>query len=217
MRTLVCALSAVVALVATPANAAPVTWQDSGFLTYVNNLPLFPGLTVGTPWSIAITFDPNSPFTPAALGQPASNCNIYNSQSTTLTLGNNTYTNATGRVWTNSLLPGDACSPAPTGAIQFDWVGGWTTPPGGWNLNSGFLIAGYTDPLTKDGSLPSVPMLTGLSSGLGFYAAVTGSSPAFQASTFEPSLVVPEPGTMSLVAPALAYGFKRARRKSQVI
>lgn len=214
MRTHVCAVAVACGLLtAATALAAPVTWQDSGFLTYVTNVPLFPGLMIGTPWAIQITFDPNGPFTPAALGQPGSNCNIYNSQSTSFTLGGYTYTSSGGRVWTNSLLPGDACSAAPTGAIQFDWAGGWNQPAGAWNLNSGVLIAGYTDGTAGDGSLPAHPTLAGFSTGVGFYSSATGTTPAFQASTFAPAdIVVPEPGTFSLLAIGVAYGWRRLRQ-----
>lgn len=202
-----CALS-----YASTAIGAPVTWQDSGFLTYVINPPLFPGLTVGTPWSLAVTFDPAGPFTPAAGGGPNSNCNVYASQSTTLTLGGFTYANGGGSVWTNSLLPGNSCAATSTGAIQFDWVGGWTVPPGAWDLNIGVLIAGYTDAVTSDGSLPSGPTPSGFSTGVGFYSAATGATPVFQANRFEPALVVAEPGTLMLVGLGVACGLRRLRR-----
>ena len=197
---------------ASSAIAAPVTWQDSGFITYVANQPVFPGLSVGTPWALAVTFDPNGPFMPAALGQPGSNCNIYDSQSATFTLGGYSYANPGGRVWTNSLLPGNACSPAPTGVIQFDWVGGWMLPPGAWDINAGVLIAGYTDAVSHDGSLPLMPSLTGINTGLGFYTPLTAPSPAFQDSTFAPTAVVPEPGTLVLLGIGIAYGLRRVRR-----
>jgi len=214
MRSIVVGLCAL--LGASSAIAAPVTWQDSGFITYVASQPYFPGLTVGTPWTIQVTFDPNGPFTPAALGQPGSNCNIYGSQSTAFSLGGTTYANGGGRVWTNSLLPGNACSPAPTGVVQFDWVGGWVVPAGAWDLNTGVLIAGYTDAGTKDGSLPLMPSLSGMSTGLGFYTPLSATSPTFQDRTFDPTAVVPEPATLVLVGIGITLGLRYIRRRQDL-
>lgn len=205
-----------------PARAATITWFDSGFLTSINATPPeFPGLTVGTPWSLEINFDPSAPGSPASLGAPGSNCNIYPMGSTTFTLGTFTYTSTGGQIWTNSDLPGLGCSPAPTGAIQFEWGVTWTQEPGAWNLNvsSGLLMAGYTDAVQRDGLLPTVPSLSGANSGLNFYDFLRGPRSQFQDHTFAPQLAdltptpVPEPATLGLFGVGLAYWARgRVRR-----
>lgn len=203
------------------ARAATITWFDSGVLTSVNGTAEFPGLTVGTPWSLQINFDPSAPGTPASLAAPGSNCNIYPMGSTTFTLGTFTYTSTGGQIWTNSDLPGLGCSPAPTGAVQFEWGVTWTQEPGAWNLNvsSGLLMAGYTDAVQSDGFLPTVPSLSGASSGLNFYDFLSGPRSRFQDHTFAPQLAdltptpVPEPATLGLFGVGLAYVARRVRRR----
>lgn len=201
-----------------PARAATITWFDSGFLTSINATPAeFPGLMVGTPWSLEINFDPTAPGSPAAIGTPGSNCNIYPMGSTTFTLGTFTYTSTGGQIWTNSDLPGLGCSPAPTGAIQFEWGVTWTQEPGAWNLNvsSGLLIAGYTDAVQSDGFLPASPSRSGATSGLNFYEFLRGPRSQFQDHTFAPQLAdltptpVPEPATLGLFGVGLAYLARR--------
>ena len=207
-----------VLLVAAPARAAMVTWQDSGALTYVSPFGqvFYPGLTVGTPWSLQVTFDPAGPGVHSSLPGAPAGCNIYQSGPTTFTLGAYTYTKPSGQIWTNSNLPGEGCDgpAAPNfNQIQFEWVGAWTQEPGAWNLFGGVLLAGYKDALHQDGTLPTVPSLVpGFTTGLNFYTSFDGNFPTFQDGTFAPT-AVPEPGTLGMLGIGLAYGARRIRQR----
>ena len=207
-------------VVAAPVRADPVLWFDSGALTSVDGTRIFPGLSVGTPWTLTLGFDPEAPGRPGFPSIPDGSCNIYPVSSATFTLGSFTYTNSGGQIWTNSNLPGSECTGSRAGAIQFEFVRGWTQEPGAWNLNQGLLIAQYTD-VVNDGSLPASPnprpdTVTGQ---LNFYDLFGLSPfPAFQDSSFTPRLLVdnptpvPEPGTMAMLGMGLALGARRWRR-----
>jgi hypothetical protein len=204
---------------ALPARAETVIWFDSGFLTSVDDPSRFPGLTVGTPWSMQWSFDTNAPQTPGFGTTPAMGCGFSAMGSSTLTLGSYTYTSSGGRVWTNSNLPGDNClrTVPPSGVIQFEWLVDWAQEPGAWDLNGGpgLLIAGYTDAIFRSGTLPSSPTLSGLNTGLSFFS-LDGPFPSFQDHTFAPMALdaapVPEPATLTLFATGLAYLARRRYR-----
>jgi PEP-CTERM motif len=208
---------------ATPAHAATITWEDSGVITFVNINSinsLFPGLTVGTPWSLQVSFDPNGPATPAPGAPPGSNCNQYDMGPTTFVLGGYTYTNPGGTIWTNAMLPQIGCLNAPNGAIVFEWFGngsGWTQEPGAWNLNGpGFLLATYNDTFHTDGTLPTVPSQgpdTAFRPGLTFWDSQATTN-IFQAYPFTPTLV-PEPGTLGMLGIGLAFGARRFRQRTR--
>lgn len=218
-------LLTLVLAVATPALAAPITWQSSGTVNHVSDpLNLWPGLTVGTPWSLALTFDPSTPgeFLPG--GSAGSPCYKYATGAATLTLGGHTYSqSASGQdgVYTNFQFPeagctGQALPSEPGGLVSFLFIGPWTQEPGAWNLNNGFpafLVASYYDLLATDGSLPGVPTINpnpGRFGGLQVEAAGLGSQ--FTAG-FQPALTaVPEPATMMLFAAGLGGLVARRRR-----
>src|SRR6478752_8506574 len=107
-KVLICPLLFVL-LSATSALAASITWEDYGVVTSVGfaGQALYPGLTVGTPWSLHVTFDPNGPGVHSGLPGAPPDCNIYQSGPMTFTLGTFTYTKPSGQIWTNSNLPGE--------------------------------------------------------------------------------------------------------------
>lgn len=215
------------ATIATPAPAATVNWFDSGQLTSVNEsyaAAFLPGLTVGTPWSLQVNFDPNAQGTPGFDPSGGSHCFSYPISSAAFSLGGFTYTTpqpgSTGaRIWTNADLPGFGCSPSPTGAVVFE-MALTSADPGAWDLN-GLLLAGYTDALARDGSLPSVPTLTGLNTGLTFYDFSGGNAEVvFQDRTFAPMAdapPVPEPATFGMLGIGLACLARRLRRTARSI
>jgi len=208
-------------LSAVPAGASPIIWFDSGTINSVNGSAAFPGLTVGTPWNMQFSFDPDAPGTPGFGSTPSMGCNFYPMGSSVFTLGGFTYTSTGGRVGANSNLPGSPCIGSPVGVIQFEWAVDWTQEPGAWDLNTrGLLIAGYRDGIFRDGELPSVPTPGTFSQGLGYYDAIGGGPPIFfQAFNFTPEALeaspVPEPGTLAMLGAGLAYIARRRVRDSR--
>jgi hypothetical protein len=213
-------------LFATPTYAAMVTWVDSGLINAVSpqwGPLLLPGLTVGTPWSLQVSFDPNGPFTPGLFSTPASPCNIYNTGPTTFTLGSYTYTNPGGRIWTNAILPHVGCFSPANGAIVFEYgyTAPWTQEPGAWNLSYGLLFYQYVDTAHNDGTLPDVPSAPGIDGpstafapGLTFYTADSHIFPIFQGYPVSPT-AVPEPSTVAMFSVGLAYGARRLRQREE--
>jgi hypothetical protein len=138
-------------------------------------------------------------------------------QSAAFTLGGFSYA-PSGQIWTNSALPGDACSPTPTGRIQFELKPGQGLEPGAWNLTGGILIAEYTD-IVSDGTLPATPSpQLGRVNSLSFYDPSNLPFSTFQDRNFTPvrildnSAPVPEPGTMAMMGIGLVLGARRWRR-----
>lgn len=205
--------------IATPVTAAPITWQDAGVIhgVFDRNGNVLPGLTIGTPWSLQITFDPASPGRSTG-GLGVSGCNTFDAGATVFTFGGFTYRASSGQVFTNSALPGTNCT-APTGMIQFNFYRQWTQEPGAWDLNLGALLPAYYDAVHSDGSLPTDPTfnpIQGVFAGL-FWHDVTGNRDFQFYSGFTPSLAaqptpVPEPGTLVLLGTGLAYAGRRRRR-----
>jgi hypothetical protein len=206
---------------ASPARAEPVNWFASGELTFVDDVlgPLYlPGLTVGTPWTMQINFDP--------AGGPSGLCGQYQVDSTTFTLGGFSYRTpgyggGGGLIWTSAVLPAFDCSPEHAGAIVFGaccWFTQLFQEPPAWDLNGtlGLMLAGYTDAIRRDGTVPSVPHLSGETSGLNLYDPYFNL--IFRDDTFAPTALgqptpVPEPGTFAMLGIGLACIARRRLRQ----
>ena len=208
MKPMLMLLIALVA--ATPARAATVNWLASGALTWVDDVDgLFPGLTLGTPWTLSINFDPYAPGTPGSGSLPGTNfCNVYPIGSTTFTLGGFTYTSSGGTITTNTFLY-LGCNSIPQGDVEFEWGVPWIQEPGAWDLNGsgGRLMAGYFDAIS-DGSLPIFPTIQNEGIGVGYRATRT-YLPLFHDYPFGPTSVIPEPGTFAMLSLGLAYMARR--------
>ncbi|HYB93603.1 MAG TPA: PEP-CTERM sorting domain-containing protein [Vicinamibacterales bacterium] len=213
-------LLVVALLVSASARAASITWIDSGSVTFVSDRANLPGLTIGTPWALEITFDPDAPGNRLPGSVPGGECYTYSTQSTTFTLGGFTYSRGPGKIWTNSNLPGQGCSSAQTGRIQFEFVGGWIQEAGAWNLNQFIFLPYYTD-VVRDGSLPRTPTPVGSVDALDFWGGFADGRPfiAFQDAQFTPALLddqpapVPEPATIAMMGVGLAWGIGRSQRR----
>jgi hypothetical protein len=198
---------------------APITWRASGSVhIFSDPFGVLSGVPDGTPWQLEFTFDPTSSGTllPITCTEPI----YYYSgaiSSTIFQLGSFTYTNPRGDVFTNWDLPIGSC-PAPSGMVQFQWLGGWVTQPGSPNLNfgAGLMLASYIDLVAVDGSLPFVPQMNGGNqfSGL-FWTSLFG--PEQFGSSFDPQVAptaVPEPASLLLVGSGVAFIARRFRRRT---
>lgn len=176
---------------------------------------MWTGLEPGTDWTLTVTFDPLSPAYSVAPG-----CNQYAAGATTLVLGGFTYTQSSGAIYTNAILPEVGCTGVNSGLIAFSWGPNWTQEPGAWDLNDPFtvLVAGYYDLNATDGSLPWVPTpnpapppyggfdYNHFTNDLGFYSS-------FQPRALEQPAPVPEPATVGMMAAGLAALAARQRRR----
>jgi hypothetical protein len=219
---------------ATPATADPITWIASDQVSSVSGPAAqpgrWPGLEVGTPWSLAVTFDPNSAPSNVRSGFPG--CNRYSGVSSTLTIGPYTYQSSSGTIYTEAGFPDFGCEVTVTtnppirldGLIQFvlrDWR---SDDPNAWNfpMFSPSLTAGYYDLLANDGTLPTVPTYDPTQGTFSYTWMLWFSSfpqglfgmgqPQFQVAPAQPA-PVPEPGTLTLLGIGLAAAARRARAR----
>lgn len=226
-RTLAAAILALLA-VATPTSAETITWFASNQVVSVNpwaDYYVGPGLTVGTPWTLTVQFDPSIP--PLRTITPG--CNQYSMGTSTLTLGPYSYTNSRGSIYTNAALPEVGCfgglPEGPVGNITF-WYGtaGWQTDdPEAWRIAGfgGITYAAYYDALVQDGTLPTDPTR---STYRGRYQGfeienesprgtlIYGGAVNFQRLDSQPA-PVPEPTTMLLMGTGLAWIARRRIRR----
>jgi hypothetical protein len=204
------------------AGATPITWQASGVIEELNVFPPYPaiGFTLGMPWSLTFTVQTTTPGTLSCSFASATSY-AYNGAvtSTVLQIGSYTYSaQAAGTIYTNSSFPFSACPGlgAP-GTVQFLWLGGWTTPPGGPNLNliAPYLLASYNDPKAIGGALPAFPTINPAIPhflGLQLLGGSSGLPSTVIGGSFQPT-VVPEPSSWILVTTA-SWIFWRRRRSS---
>jgi len=202
-----------------PAAAGSITWAASGTWTFVSDPQgYWPGLQVGTPWSLALTFDPT--MSGQQIGGPSNpHCYSYATGAAALTIGGFSYSNSSGNVFTNFQFPDVGCTesvlPSEPGLVTFLFLGPWSQQPGAWNLNglaSAFSVS-YYDLLAVNGTLPTAPTIN---PNLSAYDGIkldltTGSRNSQLFSEFAPS-AVPEPGTMAMLGIGLASLFFRRMR-----
>lgn len=225
-RILLTAICAVLAA-STTARASTITWFASNEVLSVSPFADFivgPGLTVGTPWSLTVSFDPASP----PIASPTAGCNAYGIGSSTLTLGSYSYSHSGGQIWTNAALPEIGCigmlPEGLSGQIEFFYgTSGWTSDdPGAWNLSAwgGVTIAAYYDELVKDGTLPAIPTFDPvggrwqnwleIENGATFGTLLNGGTVRFEVVDQTP---VPEPASMMLFGAGLAALTAHRRRR----
>jgi hypothetical protein len=201
---------------ASPAAASTITWFASHEVETIHNQSIaLATLTIGTPWSLEINFDPDAP---ARNIRGIPGCNQYPVSSSTLTLGPYTYNSSGGSILTQHGFPASACD-APVslqGLVQFVMPAGESGDPGAWPL--GFMSVFFdfhNGP--ADGSLP----LTPTSLGRGYLFSPFGNGDYWRGlgrtefQVVNQPTAVPEPATVTMFGAGLAALIARRQRRVQ--
>ncbi len=204
------------------ASASPITWTSSGVISFISpapgSAPPVPAfISLGLPWTLTFTFDPNAPGTPLCANSSTFGYSGAITD-THLQLGGFIYSHTPADIFTNFFLPIGTCGEG--GIVNFFWGSvGWIPGPGAPALPA-FLIAAYDDDQACDGSLPATPNLpappcvNNPSSFLSSMLVQVGPAGGQFGSAFTPS-VVPEPATCVLVGTGLAGIAWRRRRQAR--
>jgi hypothetical protein len=203
-----------------PAAADSIIWTASGTWTFVHDPQAYwPGLQVGTPWSLALTFDPATPGQLVNASTP--HCYRYATGEAALTIGGFSYSNSSGSVSTNFQFPEVGCTentlPNEPGLVTFLFPDPWVQEQGAWDLNGpptggSFLSISYYDLLAIDGTLPTVPTINPnlfVYDGMVLNLFSPQQSQLF--SEIAPS-AVPEPATLTMFGLGLASLMVRRMR-----
>ena len=191
-----------------------VTWEASGVIGQAGPTfsPRFPEIPVGTPFTLSVTFNPNT--ASPTINAPYPDC-LRVGFSGSLTLGSTTY-GGSGFGFTNAMLPGSNCEQ--TGFTQFTLLGGTSAEGASFHSVYGLsiIVASYRDLLVQD-AFPDAP------TGPGFFfinrvdqgGSVNGSF-TWRVVDAEQPAPVPEPGTLTLFALGAAAVARsvRGRRRS---
>lgn len=168
------AVVCLVLLAPRPSSAAPVTWEYSGYVSTLGSsfFGASPSdfFSVGDPWSLRITFDPDGPHD-GGIGNPPCDppqaiyggLNSSNALSITgsLTVAGHTATYSLGTIGVNVLADigcGIPWASATNGLLDM-WLGAWSAFSG---LTRGPGVARMltVEPLAASGLLPNVPSPT---------------------------------------------------------
>jgi hypothetical protein len=209
---------ACVLVASTAAADTLVTWQADGTVTSRVGTSTFPppgspiAPPIGAPFSVTLTFDPESAVQTAS-GAMLPGCQTV-SVSGSVTIGS--YSTPFGSIsagYTQSNLPGlSRCAGGNQTHFELYVPGAPVDNP--FKLPPGILFLSYEDLFVTD-AFPNLPMPR--FDVLGTYYANTGGvlSSVFQGrlefAAVEQPTVVPEPGTMTLLALGLAAAYRRRR------
>jgi hypothetical protein len=211
---LLCGCLLVLSTTASPTAAGTITWFATNEVERVMTPSnAYVTMTVGTPWSLEINFDPDAA-AKNIRGIPG--CNQYPISSSSLTLGPYTYNSTGGTIFAQHGFPASACD-APVslaGLLQFLIPGGQSSDPNAWPLD--LLLVDFNGaPL--DGSLPTMPpsqsnvYLMSLGGGGPLFWRYLGG-PQFELLADQPT-PVPEPATLTMFGAGLATLIARRRKR----